>query len=520
MQKYIFFLIIALSTLLTSCRKDFDLKPSTGQLVFSKSTVYLDTVFTNTSSSTYMLKVYNNSNDDIVIPNVSLGKGFNSKYRIMVDGTSGEDGPDSDNLGDGKVFRNVELLAKDSLHVFIEVTADVADANPADFLYTDKILFDSGTNEQKVDLVTLIQDAVFLYPEKNEVFYFHDGDLETKGYGFDLNENDPIHGNEFHFTNQKPYVIYGYAGVPANKTLIIDAGARVHFHDGAGIFVKEFGSIQVNGSTSVTDALENEVIFEGDRLEPSYSETAGQWGAIILDNGSTNNSFNHLTIKNSTAGLFVLGQDATTVQIINTQIYNASIAGILTRNAKVYGENIVISNCGQSSLACTLGGSYEFNHCTFTNFWNQSNRQTPAVLLDNTYDDGQTVFVSDLNQAKFRNCIIFGSGNMEIGLSKANTSNLFNYDIQYSLIRFNDVNGQFNNNPLYDGIKLAANQNIISNNSANNDPKFKNTAKNNLRILNTSSCIGKGTTAVTITHDADGTPRTSPPDLGAYEHLP
>jgi hypothetical protein len=34
------------------------------------------------------------------------------------------------------------------------------------FLYTDQIQFDSGANQQNIELVTLIQDAVFLYPQR------------------------------------------------------------------------------------------------------------------------------------------------------------------------------------------------------------------------------------------------------------------------------------------------------------------------------------------------------------------
>jgi hypothetical protein len=33
-------------------------------------------------------------------------------------------------------------------------------------LYTDQIQFDSGANQQNIELVTLIQDAVFLYPQR------------------------------------------------------------------------------------------------------------------------------------------------------------------------------------------------------------------------------------------------------------------------------------------------------------------------------------------------------------------
>ena len=58
----------------SSCRKDFEFSPSTGILEFSKDTVYLDTVFTNIGSSTYNLKVYNRSNNDIIIPTLDLDK--------------------------------------------------------------------------------------------------------------------------------------------------------------------------------------------------------------------------------------------------------------------------------------------------------------------------------------------------------------------------------------------------------------------------------------------------------------
>lgn len=504
------FLIIATLTTLTSCRKDFDTVPSNGNLEFSKTTVYLDTVFTGIASSTYTLKVYNRSDKDITIPSIALGKGAGSKYRLMVDGRS-------DN--GGKLFTNVELLAKDSMYVFIEQTADIIDANPADLLYTDEILFDSGSNQQKVNLVTLIQDAIFLYPDRSPIIgggytyenlQLDNADPNSKIYGFELT------GSELHFTKDKPYVIYGYAGVESGDVLEIDPGARIHFHDQSGIFVKSGGSIQVNGTPSTTEALENEVIFEGDRLEPSFAETPGQWGIIYLAEGSTNNIFDHATIKNATVGIFVDRQDATTVQIKNTQIYNASNYGIVARKGKINGENIVINKCGQSSLACILGGSYDFTHCTFANYWSGS-RQNPAVYLDNTYRQDNTLFVSPLVQANFTNCIIYGPNNIELGLKK-DPSAAFNYNINHCLVKFYDSSAQLNSNPLYTPF-LNDNTNLIANNVNSQDPKFKNAAKNNLRIGLASSGKGKGDPLFIIAQDADGKNRTSPPDLGAYEHL-
>jgi hypothetical protein len=227
MHRLLLLILIGFTFSLTSCRNDFDFESRTGGLEFSKDTVYLDTVFTNIGSSTYTLKVYNRTNKNISIPSLGLKKGIASKYRLMVDGMAGQ------------VFENVELLAKDSMYIFVSVTADVADANPADFLYTDQILFgeESNPNHQKVELVTLIQDAYFIYPGRvqntDDTYTYDELNLGVDGNGNPitirgrfLEETNPMNGNELHWTNSKPYVIYGYAAVPSNKTLVVDAGAR------------------------------------------------------------------------------------------------------------------------------------------------------------------------------------------------------------------------------------------------------------------------------------------------------
>ena len=86
-----------------------------------------------------------------------------------------------------------------------------------------------------------------------------------------------------------------------------------------------------------------------------------------------------LTIKNATIGLLIQNNDGTTATIKNTQIYNSANYGILAQTAKINGENIVINNAGQASLACSYGGNYKFTHCTFNNNWNSS--QQVAVLV-------------------------------------------------------------------------------------------------------------------------------------------
>ena len=497
MRHYFVLFIFGLVLVASSCRSDFETVASTGDLKFSRDTVYLDTVFKNIGSATYQLKVYNTSKNDISIPTIQLKKGLSSKYRMTVDGMTGNN---------GKIFDNVTLLAKDSLYIFIETTADITDADPTDFLYTDEIQFDSGSNLQEVALVTLIQDAIFLYPKQNPDGSKEKIQIDGKDVdGFYLDENDPLNGNELVFNNQKPYVVYGYAGVPESKTVIFEAGARVHFHANSGIFIDKNASLNINGNISTTEKLENEVIFEGDRLESLYDAIPGQWNSVIFAEESTNHSINHLTLKNATIGLDIKGHDATTFEIKNTQIYNCSNYGILAKNAHLNGENIVISNAGIASLSCLYGGNYKFTHCTFNNNW-----QGPqfAVNISNSLA-GAAPETNPLAQATFNNCIIYGSNTNEFNLDK-NTNAAFVYQLNNCLLKFSsstkNPDYQFKTDPLH------YNQIIL-----NENPKFYNVSQNKFNIDNTSPAFAKGNQAYSIPMDIIGNTRSSPPDLGAYQ---
>lgn len=498
-MKYIYGIaILCCFVLWSSCRNDFETVASTGNLEFSKDTVYLDTIFTNIGSSTYNLKVYNNSKEDIHIPSLKLAQGESSQYRLNVDGMP------------GKVFQDVQILAKDSIFIFVETTFDINNppTNSNEFLYTDQILFDTGANQQKVELVTLVKDAVFLYPER-----FEDGTTETLLLGSGENTVEIpgffLNDDELVFTNEKPYVIYGFAAVAQNKTLTVEAGARVHFHYNSGILVA--GSMKVMGEYSNDrEAMENEVIFQGDRLEPGFSDIPGQWAYIRLTEASTDNVFNHTTIKNGIIGLVVENCQAT---LKDVQIYNNSNIGLLARQGNIYGENMAINNNGQSSLAIQLGGTYEFNHCTFANYWTNGFRNFPAVTIENTLDTGEILYVSDLVKADFTNCIIYGNDRLEFSVSKSPEA-AFNFSFKNSLLRFEDPRGDYGNDPLYD----FANTSLYSNVVFNVDPAFQKPFNNNLNIeKDISGAENIGLIGVPPVQDLNNTFRATPADAGAYE---
>jgi len=504
MRKLIILLFVGLAISLSSCRQDFVFEPNTGDLAFSKDTIYLDTVFTNIGSSTYTLKVYNHSNKDIKIPTIQLGKGQASKYRMTVDGMTGDN---------NRIFHDVELLAKDSLYIFVETTAGIADANPTDFLYTDQIQFDSGTNFQKVELVTLIQDAYFIFPNKTNgvidqipIGFNEDGTVLTTN-GRDLVHSHPDNGDEFTFHTDKPYVVYGYASVPDGETLTIPKGARVHFHADSGIVVQSGGSLHVEGDYSSTVALENEVIFEGDRLEPDFSDIPGQWGTIYLRQGSGThvNRIRNLTIKNAVVGLLVENNVGTT-NLENLQVYDCANYGIFSSHGTINGKNVVVNTCGQFCYANVYGGSSTFTNCTFNNNWSSSKQL--AVYLADYFADTDTTFYT--LTANFTNCIIYGSNSNEVIMNKRGTDYTANF--QNCLVKLNISAGSVAaaNPALYDIIRLEQNGNKV-----NKDPDFLNIAKNKLNIGADSFAKGMGIDGG-VPFDILGLPRTSPYDVGAY----
>lgn len=517
MKRYFYFSVFFCFLMLwSSCRKDFDFTPTEGSLRFSKDTVYLDTVFSNIGSSTYTLKVYNTTDNNISIPKIKLQKGQNSNYRLNVDGMTG------DTPLTGKEFTNVELLAKDSMYIFIETTIDIQSlaTNSTQFLYTDAIEF-GQSNLQKVELVTLVKDAVFIYPQQ---LTNPDGSTVIETLNFDIDgdgieDETNIQGrfledNELIFTNEKPYVIYGYAAVDNGKTLTIEAGARVHFHANSGLLVTSNASIHANGLlSSDTELMENEIIFEGDRLEPSFAEVPGQWQTIWLFEGSTNNTFNHTTIKNGTVGLLVDGNqdDASKLEVSNTQIYNSSNFGILGRATNITAENVVINKSGQSSFAATFGGHYDIVHATIANYWTNSFRQFPSLLVNNfTVDLEQNIIPNDLISATFTNCIIYGNDNPEVLLDPVSEAD-FNFKFNNCLIYFNDPNNNFTS-PYYN----FDDSNLYENMRFNFDPEFLNTQQNKLQIPLNSPAASQGTSAGNLTTDITGALRSSPSDLGAY----
>ena len=359
----------------------------------------------------------------------------------------------------------------------------------------------------------MVEDANFIFPGKDAITMKIDS-LSLDGQPTSI-KGRFLEDTELTFTKAKPTVIYGYAAIPSNKTLTIEAGARIHFHDNSGLIVDNKATLKVNGT------LSEKVIFEGDRLENSFSEIPGQWGTIWMRAGSKDNEIRHAKIQNGIIGILIdsIGSATTpTLKLQNTEIYNHSNFGILARETNIEAHNVVIGSAGQASLAATIGGTYNFTHSTFANYWNNGIRQLPAVLVNNFFvfndDNGQEITSTrDLKAANFTNCIFDGNNNIEFLLDKVDGSE-FNYNISNCIIQFNDTNNSFAENLEMSFIDNANYQDIILNGFSH----FRDTQKEDFIIGQDSDAINKAKTTA-FTFDILGINRTTTPNIGAYQSI-
>lgn len=396
-----------------SCRKIDPVSDSGQKLAFSTDTVLFDTIFTTIGSTTKSLRVYNNNSRTLTIDKIRLAGSQGTIFNLNINGRKTNE------------LENIEILPNDSLYIFVQVKLNPNNQNTP-MVIQDSIVFLSGGSSQDVDLVAFGQDVHLINGEI----------LKTQKW-----------------INDKPYLIYNSMLVDSLETLTIEPGSRLYFHKRSSMLV--LGTLVVNGT------LEEPVSFLGDRLEHQYDEYPGQWGSwremengsiyilggIHFLNGSKNNIIRHTIIKNAIKGIQVdtlAGISRPTLTISDTRIENMSVAGIYAQSTTILASNCLIANCGSWCVALTLGGSYEFYHCTLSNNFGVGNRTEPTLMLNNFFILGNKAYVYHLYNALFANCIITGSRPMEIEfintIDKVPVPGQFNYVFDHCLVAVDTMN--------------------------------------------------------------------------------
>jgi len=444
--------------LLSGCKKDNTFTKD--HLDFSTDSVLFDTVFTTVGSTTQRFKIYNYNNAKIKIDEIELMGGANSPFRINIDGVSG-------------IFHeDVELAKKDSLFAFVEVTLQVNNVtNP--LVISDSIRFLTNGMNQYVHLDVWGQDA-----------YFH--------------ANEIVSGT---WLNDKPHVIYGvaavgYPGLDSNLNLTIPQGTDVYCHKNSTLLVYK-SSLDIQGQ------LNNEVTFQGDRLESFYDDVSGQWWGIRLIEAQTS-TINYTDIKNGSVGVQVDStQSLLTLTMTNTKIENCDFFNFNV-NA---GSNVVVENClfgdaGLYGVFLFAGGEYPTKNCNFSNYWSGS-RGGPALAIKTWYEYEDANYVRAVVNSRFDNCVMYGSVDKELEIDSIPGAT-FDCTFNHNVIKRDEIH---------------AYPNFVAN-IWNLDPLFVDASNGDFHFEAGSSLDNVGEAIYSTVTDIEGVARNmSAPDIGCYEKL-
>ncbi|MFC4665881.1 hypothetical protein [Falsiporphyromonas endometrii] len=371
----LFGFIIALP--LASCKDDFDRISSSqaDQPSFSQDTVKLDTLFSDVTSSTRQLMIYNRNKKSIRLDRVYLSDP-KSGFRVNVDGHAGHE------------FRDLTILPGDSMYVFVE----------ANFRRDDKAL-----------LIEEVKDKLMFECRGQS------SSVLLQGYRCNADVVSEIHISKDSVLNSPlPLLVKDSIVIDKGATLTIGAGSRICF------FAKSY--VKVNGSLKTQGTVEKPVVLEGLRQDMMLSDlpyplVSGQWGGIRFGETSLDNRLEYTIIKNAVNGLYFMGERSPQdplLYMLGCQITNMKGYGIYAVGGHIALDNSEVSNTYNSTLQLQ-GSSFVSRACTFVNFYLFDSRFSPTLNYYDSYKVGNGER-SHVQGSAFRmtNCIVDGTKSINV----------------------------------------------------------------------------------------------------------
>ena len=334
MKRYILYTMILVWGLLTgACSDDESFTTSRGDLLeFTADTLKMDTVFSNTGSSTYTFWVYNRTDKGIRLSSMRLKNGNQTGFRVNVDGSY------LDNTL-GAVVTDLEVRKGDSLRIFVELTSpETHQLEPQ--MVIDDLLFqlESGV-EQRVRLEAWAWDAV----KMTDLVVSRDTTIDTR----------------------VPIILYGNGLRIDSGAVLTLRGTTLYFHDRAGIDV--YGRL-----------VAEDCVMRGDRLDRMfdylpYDRVSGQWRGLCFASSSTGNMLSNTEIRNAMTAVMLADSAAmdTTqlrLQMSHCIIHNAKGHGLVSYNSNVALDYCQLTNTLGDCLA-VYGGRCLIDHCTLAQFY-------------------------------------------------------------------------------------------------------------------------------------------------------
>lgn len=430
-------------------------------LAYETDTLLFDTVLVQAGSITKRFKVYNPSNQDLLVDRIvlgssSLGSGPSSGFRLNINGLPANQA------------QNLRLAAGDSLYIFAEVTVNPNDSTTP-YLVTDSVLFFTGQKVGKVILSAYGQNARF----------YRDSILGTTVWTKDL-----------------PVVIYNSVLVDSQATLWIQPGTKIYFNAGSTLFV--YGTVRAQGTA------QEPITMQGDRLDPFYRDLAGAWNGIHFLRGSVQNFLRHVHLRNGSVGIRVDSLPATgtlpNLRLESVWVDHCAQAGLYGNTAYIEGDNVLVSNCGLFNFLGDYGGIYRFRHSTFVHLQSEFTRAYPLMVLSNRNLTNPT----RINNASLEltNCLVWGGTDEELAMDSSGNG-LLTYQLDRCILK--SLRGWSGTGLLYQ------------------NPRFKNPGNRDYTLDTLSPAFRAGVDLRSLhpvlQWDLKGQPRSATPSLGCLERI-
>lgn len=370
--KYGIFSAIALILSITGCIEDgFTTSPSS-QPRYSVDTLALGTLFTAEPTPTYSFKIFNPHNKALNISSIAMRDDSDGLFRLNVDGIA------------GSRFSDIEIRRKDSIFVFVEATLpELGLDHPT--LYKRHLDITTNGVTSTVVITASGLDATRLR-----------GRVLTTDTRLDA---------------KRPYIIYDSLLVAEGATLTLEAGTKLHFHDGA--------RLQVDGSLRSMGTPEATVEMTGDRWgtvvgRVDYEIMSGQWQGVYFTPTSRDNRLEYTSIRNTDWGVIVDSVPYTDVSpslyMLNCQLRNSKEYALLSSYSAIEALGCELADAAAGVVALQ-GGTARLVNCTVANYYLFSVLGGPAVQFYHVSpDDPAPDTDQPLLAATIDNCIIYGNG--------------------------------------------------------------------------------------------------------------
>lgn len=452
--------------IVSSCISDAISSSPSDTLTFSRDTVNFDTVFTDLGTPTARLIVSNRAKKGINISSIRLRR-QDSNFSLNVDGISARE------------FSNVEIMARDSIYVFIECFIP-SDSSMEPALVEDELEFVTNGVTQTVRLEAYGQNVTRLAAA--------------------------VIDSDTRLTPDRPYVVFDSLVVAKDAVLSIDPGVKMLFHNDA--VMKVYGRLEAVGDP------QNIIEMRGDRMDNvlpdvSYDIMAGQWQGIIFAPSSAENRMEYVDMRSTVFGVIarsdpdaVPDYSQSKLLLRNSWLHNSQSTVLFSDFCRIDAFGVCFSEAADAVVSLR-GGEHRFVQCTFANNYLFSAISMPIVSLfhlkpNELYDDPRP-----LMKASFENSIIYG---ITTGINEGNLdeTDVFLRNVSLKAAGTDDehfIECLWETDPLFLTVR----------------PKYYF----NYHVAEDSPVIGKGNPAYITPeslYDIDGVDRLSSgaPTLGAY----